>query len=103
MGKSNWNIEKEVARMNDLYLTDEDIHGCEEDSEVIKLRGDLKKAEETINDLKDVIDVAIARIEKINQSSKRLFAEEKNAIVKKFLELEIKHNSELLELLQYDR
>ena len=102
MGKSNWNIEKEVARMNDLYLTDEDIHGCEEDSEVVKLRGDLEKAEEMIDDLKDIINTAITKLELANQINERCFSEETNKVIKRFLELEIKHNTELLELLSYE-
>ena len=89
--------------MNDLYLTDEDIHGCEEDSEVIKLRGNLEKAEKMIDDLKDIINTAITKLKLANKINERCFAEENNKIVKKFLELETKHNTELLELLNYEK
>ena len=88
--------------MNDLYLTDEDIHGCEEDSEVIKLHEDLEKAEEMIDDLKDIINTAITKLKLANKINERCFAEETNKVIKKFLELEIKHNTELLELLSYE-
>lgn len=41
--------------MNEYYLTDEDIHGCEEDSEVVELRNKLEKANERIEELEDLI------------------------------------------------
>lgn len=41
--------------MNEYYLTDEDIHGFEEDSEVVELRNKLDKANEKIEELEDLI------------------------------------------------
>ena len=44
--------------MNDYFLTDEDIHGCEENETEIILRDRLKKAEERIEELEEIIDEA---------------------------------------------
>lgn len=41
--------------MNEYYLTDEDIHGFEEDSEVVELRNKLERANERIEELEDLI------------------------------------------------
>ena len=38
---------------NNLYLTDEDIHGCEEDSEVVILKKRIEELEEEIQELRD--------------------------------------------------
>lgn len=42
--------------MSNLYLTDEDIHGCEENDTEILLRSRLDKANERIEELEDVLD-----------------------------------------------
>lgn len=42
--------------MNDYFLTDEDIHGCEENETEIILRDRLKKTEERIEELEEIID-----------------------------------------------
>ena len=42
--------------MDNYYLTDEDIHGCEEDTTEMLLRDRLKKAEERIKELEETID-----------------------------------------------
>lgn len=44
--------------MNDYFLTDEDIHGCEENETEIILRDRLKKAEERIEELEEIINEA---------------------------------------------
>ena len=44
--------------MNDYFLTDEDIHGCEENETEIILRNRLKKAEERIEELEEIINEA---------------------------------------------
>lgn len=42
--------------MDNFYLTDEDIHGCEEDETEMLLRNELKKAQERIEELEEIID-----------------------------------------------
>lgn len=42
--------------MDNYYLTDEDIHGCEEDETETILRDKLKKANERIKELEEAID-----------------------------------------------
>lgn len=38
---------------NNLYLTDEDIHGCEDDSNEVILMTEIKKLKEKIGELED--------------------------------------------------
>ena len=45
-----------MKKMNNYYLTDEDIHGCEEDETETILRDKLKKANERIKELEEAID-----------------------------------------------
>ena len=40
---------------NNLYLTDEDIHGCEEDSETVILKKRIEELEEEVEELRDRI------------------------------------------------
>lgn len=42
--------------MNNYYLTDEDIHGCEEDETEMWLRKELRKAQERIEELEEIIE-----------------------------------------------
>ena len=42
--------------MNNYYLTDEDIHGCEEDETEMWLRNELRKAQERIEELEEIIE-----------------------------------------------
>ena len=49
-------MKKGWKKMNDYFLTDEDIHGCEENETEIILRDRLKKAEERIEELEEIID-----------------------------------------------
>lgn len=49
-------MKKGQKKMNNYYLTDEDIHGCEEDETEIILRDKLKKAEERIKELEEMIE-----------------------------------------------
>ena len=48
-------MKKGWKKMNNYYLTDEDIHGCEEDTTEMLLRDRLKKAEERIKELEETI------------------------------------------------
>lgn len=52
--------------MNEYFLTDEDIHGCEENETEIILRDRLKKAEERIEELEEIIDEARKILRDIN-------------------------------------
>ena len=52
--------------MDNYYLTDEDIHGCEEDTTEMLLRDRLKKAEERIKELEEIIDEAKKILRDIN-------------------------------------
>ena len=79
--------------MDELYLTDEDIHGCEEDSEKTKLRNENQNYKDKFNYLKEKIEHDI----KINKRS--LEEEIKDADFKRLLNLWVKYDNELLEIL----
>ena len=49
-------MKKGWKKMNNYYLTDEDIHGFEEDEIETILRDKLKRAEERIKELEEAID-----------------------------------------------
>lgn len=59
-------MKKGWEKMNDYFLTDEDIHGCEENETEIILRDRLKKAEERIKELEELIDEARKILRDIN-------------------------------------
>ena len=59
-------MKKGRKKMNNYYLTDEDIHGCEEDETETILRIRLKKAEERIKELEEIIDEARKILRDIN-------------------------------------
>lgn len=48
-------MKKGWKKMNNYYLTDEDIHGCEEDETEMWLRNKLTKAQERIEELEEII------------------------------------------------
>ena len=60
-------MKKGWKKMNDYFLTDEDIHGCEENETEIILRDRLKKAEERIEELEEIIDEARKILRDINE------------------------------------
>ena len=49
-------LGKKKKNMDNYYLTDEDIHGCEEDTTEMLLRDRLKKTEERIKELEEMIE-----------------------------------------------
>ena len=51
-------MKKGWKKMNNYYLTDEDIHGCEEDETEMILRDRLKEAEKRIKELEEMINDA---------------------------------------------
>lgn len=59
-------MKKGWKKMNNYYLTDEDIHGCEEDETETILRDKLKKANERIEELEEIIDEAKKILRDIN-------------------------------------
>ena len=59
-------MKKGRKKMNNYYLTDEDIHGCEENETETILRIRLKKAEERIKELEEIIDEARKILRDIN-------------------------------------
>ena len=59
-------MKKGRKKMNDYFLTDEDMHGCEENETEIILRDRLKKAEERIEELEEIIDEARKILRDIN-------------------------------------
>lgn len=53
--------------MDNFYLTDEDIHGCEEDETEMILRNKLDKANERIKQLEEIIEKVIKTLSNINE------------------------------------
>ena len=68
--------------MNEYYLTDEDIHGCEEESELIELRNKLNKASERIEQLEDTIKYIL----KIYEEKDVVYSFKYNSLIKETLE-----------------
>ena len=49
--------------MNDLFLTDEDIYGFEEDSEVVELRNEVDKLKQKLEEKEDTIKFIKEKLE----------------------------------------
>ena len=49
-------MKKGRKKMNNYYLTDEDIHGCEEDNEKEILMNEIKKLRNELLDAYDIIE-----------------------------------------------
>lgn len=88
--------------MDREFLTDEDIHALDEDDEITVLRNKLSKANEKIEELEDKINTARLKLELDNKINERCLSEEIDNVIKKTIELEIKHNNELLDILKSD-
>lgn len=87
--------------MSSLYLTDEDIHGCEENDTEMLLRSRLDKANEKIEELEDTIKSLKETIIKDLQVNKRcLYENNLSAPVEILLNNWVKYDNELLELLK---
>ena len=86
--------------MSNFYLTDEDIHGCEEDSEMMVLKNKLDKANERIEELEDTIKTIRMKIELDNKINKKCLQEEISKAVVRLLNNWVKYDNELLELLK---
>lgn len=85
--------------MNNLYLTDEDIHGCEENETEILLRNRLYKANERIEILEDIIENVSEVITRDLHINERWLDEETPSTLKMLLETMIKYDKTLLDLL----
>ena len=59
--------------MNDLYLTDEDIHGCEEDNQNEILMNEIKKLRNELLDAYDVIEELKQELKRQQLSLNRIF------------------------------
>ena len=87
----------------DLYLTDEDIHGLEEDSEIIILQNKLDKAKERIEELEDNINIAIDFIKKDLIVNERWKKEESTPIIRRVIDTLIKYDNCLLQALKSEQ
>ena len=83
--------------MDNFYLTDEDIHGLEEDSEVVILKSKLDKLEQDLEIEKDKIKAIKEKLKNDIKVNKRCLEEEiKDADFKRLLTMWIKFDKELL-------
>ena len=84
--------------MNDLFLTDEDIYGFEEDSEVVELRNEVDKLKQKLEDKEDTIKFIKEKLEHDIKVNERCLEEEiKDVDFKRLLSMWIKFDKELLE------
>ena len=86
--------------MNNLYLTDEDIHGCEENETEILLRNRLDKANKRIEILEDIIENVSEVITRDLHINERWLDEETPSSVRMLLISMIKYDNTLLDLLR---
>lgn len=85
--------------MSSLYLTDEDIHGCEENDTEILLRSRLDKANERIEELEDIIKSLKNKINKDIEINNICLEENTDYFVKQLIAIWTNYNKELLEIL----
>lgn len=83
----------------DLFLTDSDIHCLEEDSEVVKLRNERDELEQKLNDKKDTIRFIKEKIEHDIKVNERCLEEKTNVEIAQILNIQIKFDKELLEII----
>lgn len=84
--------------MNDLFLTDEDIYGFEEDSEVVELRNEVDKLKQKLEEKEDTIKFIKEKLEYDIKVNERCLEEEIKAVdFKRLLSMWIKFDKELLE------
>lgn len=82
------------------FLTDEDIHGCEEESEVVILKNKLDKLEQNLEIEKDKIKTIKLKLKHdINVNQRCLEEEIKDVDFKRLLKFYIDFDNELLEIL----
>lgn len=85
--------------MDREFLTDEDIHGCEEDSEVTILKNKMNKLEEKLEEAQDKIKTIKEKLEHDIKVNERCLKEElKDKDFIRMLELWIKFDKALLDI-----
>ena len=86
--------------MGKEFLTDEDIHGCEEDSEIIILKNKLDELEQKLEIEKDKIKTIKEKLKNDIKVNQRCLEEEiKDVDFKRLLKFYIDFDNELLEIL----
>lgn len=83
--------------MNDLFLTDEDIYGFEEDSEVVELRNEVDKLKQKLEEKEDTIKFIKEKLEHDIKVNERCLEEPTDTDFRRLLTLWIKFDKELLE------
>ena len=84
--------------MDREFLTDEDIHGLEEDSEIVKLRNEVDKLKQKLEEKEDTIKFIKEKLEHDIKVNERCLEEEiKDVDFKRLLSMRIKFDKELLE------
>ena len=83
--------------MNDLFLTDEDIYGFEEDSEVVELRNEVDKLKQKLEEKEDTIKFIKEKLEHDIKVNERCLEEPTDTDFRRLLTLLIKFDKELLE------
>lgn len=83
--------------MNDLFLTDEDIYGFEEDSEVVELRNEMDKLKQKLEEKEDTIKFIKEKLEHDIKVNERCLEEPTDTDFKRLLTLWIIFDKELLE------
>lgn len=83
--------------MNDLWLTDEDIHGIDEDSEVVELRSERDELKQKLEDKDDTIKFIKEKLEHDIKVNERCLKEPTDTDFRRLLTLWIKFDKELLE------
>lgn len=83
--------------MDKEFLTDEDIHGCEEDNEVVILKNKLDELEQKLEIEKDKIKTIKEKLKNDIKVNQRCLEEEiKDTDFKRLLTVWIKFDKELL-------
>ena len=83
--------------MNEFYLTDEDIYGFEEDSEVVELRNEVDKLKQKLEEKEDTIKFIKEKLEHDIKVNERCLEEPTDTDFRRLLTLWIKFDKELLE------
>ena len=83
--------------MDREFLTDEDIHGLEEDSEVVELRNEVDKLKQKLEEKEDTIKFIKEKLEHDIKLNERCLEEPTDTDFKRLLTLWIKFDKELLE------
>lgn len=86
--------------MDREFLTDEDIHGCEEDSEVTILKNKMDKLEEKLEEAQDKIKTIKEQLEHDIKVNERCLKEEiQDVDFRRLLEVYIKFDKDLLTII----